>query len=171
MQISQQIDIRNSREVKTPGGIFLTFIPHLFKGDRGDLIMVEKAIVEKIKTGEPVTVKEKTNEKGKYFVVRAPKGGEDKYRLFTLSCGGSQDRREHYGHFNVSSVVNGIVVCDITSDWGDNHEVIIALKEGGYAKVEGNHGSGFKGRDPQPDFLVTLKGDGSQESITDLDVD
>ncbi len=171
MNISKQIDIRNSREVTTPGGIFLSFIPHLFKGDRGNLVMVEKAIIEKIKTGESVMVKEKMNDKGKYFVIRTPKGGEDKYHLFTISCGGSQDRRESYGHFTVKNIVDGITIYDISSWWGDNHKVLIALKKDGYVEIEGNHGSGFKGRNPQPDFLIRLKSDGFQESITDLDID
>ena len=171
MNIFKQINIQNSREVTTPGGIFLSFIPRLFKGERGGLIMIEKSIIEKINAGEPAMVKEKTNEKGKYFVVRAPKNGEDKCHLFTLSCGGSQDHREHYGHFTLKSEVGGTVIYDISSWWGDNHEVLIALKEGGYVEIEGNHGSGFKGRNPQPDFLIRLNYDGSQESITDLDVE
>lgn len=171
MNISKQIDIQNSREVTTPGGVFLSFIPHLFKGERGNLVMVERAIIEKIKTGEPVLVKEKTNDKGKYFVIRTPKNGEDKYNLFTLKSGGSQDHRYGEGYFKIRNIVNGFIIHDMSSSWGSNHEVLIALKEGGIAEIEGNHGSGFKFRDPQPDFLIRLKSDGSQEQITDLDVE
>lgn len=171
MDILKGIDVKNPREITTPGGIFLTFIPHLFKGDRGNLIMVEKAIIEKIRSGEPVMVKEKNNDKGKYFVVRNAQKGEDKFFLFTISCGGSQDHRTSHGYFSIKNVMNGFIVHDISSWWGDNHEVLIALQPNGYVEVEGNPGSGFKGRNPQPDFLIRLKSDGSQEHITDLDVE
>src|SRR3989344_9532633 len=170
MEILKKIEISSPREFTTPGGVFISFIPHLFKGNRGNLIMVEKAIIEKISAGEPVSVKEKSNDKGKYFVIRTPKGGEDKFHLFSISCGGGQDCREDYGFFKVKNIGEGVILYDISSGWGDNHEVLIALKDGGYAEIEGNNGAGFKGRHPQPDFLIRLKSDGSQESITDLDV-
>jgi len=171
VEISKGINIYNSREVTTPGGVFLSFIPNLYKGERGNLVMIEKKLTE-TKIGEPILVKEKNNDKGKYFVIRTPKGGENKYHLFTISCGGEQDHRMRYGHFKVKNITDGIIVCDISSGWGDNHKVIVALKEStGYIEIEGNHGSGFKGRNPQSNFLIRLKSDGSQESITDLDVD
>lgn len=160
----------NSWEVTTPGGVFVLFIPHLFKGDRGNLIMVEKAIIEKIQAGEPVMVKEKTNNKGKYYVIRSCKGAEEGYHLFTIFSGGSQDHRKNYGYFTISRIVDGMIIYDISSWWGDNHEVLVALKNEGYMEIKGNNGSGFKGRNPQPDFLIRLKSDGSKESITDLDI-
>ncbi len=174
MRISKEIDYHNHREINTPGGVFFSFIPHLFKGDRGSLIMIEKKLVKKIYEEEKtlVTVREKiSKDDRKYFVIRSPKNKEDKYRLFVISCGGNQDRREDYGHFKIKNIKDGTIIYDISSWWGENHQVLVALKKDGYVEIEGNHGAGFKGRHPQPDFLIKLNGDGSEEHITDLDID
>lgn len=133
--------------------------------------MVEKVVIEKIKAGEPVMVKEKSNDKGKYFVVRTAKTSEDKYHLFTISSGGSQDRRQSHGHFQIKSINNGFIVHDISSWWGSNHEVLLAIKDGGYAEIEGNHGAGFKDRGPQPDFLIQLQSSGEQKEISNMDLE
>ena len=171
MEITKGFSVSDAREVTTQGGVFFSLIPHLYKGERGCQIMAEKAIMEKINAGEPVMVREKSNEKGKYIVVRTSRDNEDKYFLFTLSSGGSQDHRYSYGQFKINSITDGIVLCDISGWWGDQHKAIIALKAGGFAEIEGNHGAGFKSKNPQPNFLIHLKSDGSQESTTNLDLD
>ena len=171
MELIKGFSVSDAREVTTQGGVFFSLIPHLYKGERGSLIMAEKAIMEKINAGEPVMVREKSNEKGKYVVVRTPRDNEDKYFLFTLSSGGSQDHRYSYGHFKINSITDGIILCDISGWWGDQHKAIIAIKAGGFAEIEGNHGAGFKSKNPQPNFLIHLKSDGSQESTTNLDLD
>lgn len=163
---------KNGREFTTPGGDFISFIPKLFKGEKGKMIIVEKTMIENISNGEPVAVREKTGKNdNKYFVIRAPKPGEKKFKLFIISSGGGQDHREDYGWFKIKNIANGFVVYDISSWWGSNHEVLIALEDGGSAELEGNHGAGFKSRSPQPDFLIRLKSDGSEQAITDLDLD
>lgn len=173
MEIKKRIELgRSYRDVETPGGLFISFIPSLFKGERGSLIMLEKSIYSE-KKGEiqAVVVKEKQNIKGKYFVIRSAKNQEEKFNLFTLVSGGDQDSRSDRGWYKVKKVENGIILHDISSSWGSNRQTLVALKDGGYLDIKGNHGSGFKRRDPQPDFLIRLNFDGTTKEMTDLDVD
>lgn len=170
MLIEKGIDISGYRKVITPDGIFLSFIPCFRDGDVGDLIMVEKKTAKLVKTGKPVMLKEKPNgEHDKYFVVRKPKEGEDKYRMFSISSYQSYDM--HHNYFRIINIVNGIIMLDIKDLYHVDREVIIALKDDGYALITGNHGIGKYDSNLRPNFLIKLKGDGSQEEITNFDVE
>lgn len=164
------MEISKERITETPGGKFFIFKRHLFKGDTGPMIMVEEAIAGDVK--QPLVVKEKTDKNGKkYFVVRRPRPGEETRTILTLESGGSQDHRTDHGHFKIDDPGEAIVICDISSYWGDNHLAIVALKESDCLQVSGNHGSGFKGRNPQPDFCINIDASGKMSEVCDLDVD
>jgi len=170
MMVFTGMEVSKSRVTETPGGRFFIFKPYLFKGESGRMIMVEEAAVDDIK--QPLVVKEKTDKNGKkYFVVRRPRPGEEVRTILTLKSGGNQDHRTDRGHFKINDPGEAIVICDISSYWGDNHLAIVALKEGDCLQASGNHGSGFKRRNPQPNFCVNIDASGKMLEVCDLDVD
>ncbi len=159
------------RETQTPGGKFFVFVPSLFKGERGPMIMVEEKI-HQIMATTPVVVKEKEDKnKKRYVVIRSAKPGEETYQIFRFSSGGGQDHRQDHGQFKIDEVRDGIILYDISSWWGSNHDAVVAIKKTGYIKISGNHGAGFKSRNPQPDFAISINFEGKEESFLDIDVD